>query len=182
MNMRISLLAVGSMVLAVALAGCSASSDGLEVATAQSPVATMPGGASSPAPAKVSDYDKALRFTRCMNENGEKIPDPVEGEPLRLGTPRDGVVSVSTPAFDKCRHFLPAAWPVKADPVFIAQHRAWGECMRKHGVDTPELSPDANGMVNYQPDPYLHDTPEWRAASAACQSVDNPDSVPLSEE
>lgn len=175
-----TLLMIGSLAVVTAgmLAGCS-SSGGPEVATAQRPTATTSGEA--PAKPKETDYDKALRFTRCMTENGETIPDPVEGETLQLVAPGKGVVKVSTPTFEKCRHFLPATWPVKADPAIIAQHQAWGECMRKHGAETPELMPDANGMVYEQPDPNLRYTPAWLAAQAACQSVDNPDSIPLSE-
>jgi hypothetical protein len=177
-------LAVGSIaaLLAAALAGCDAPADGPEVATAQSQGANPPGAAASSAPAKVGDYDKALQYTRCMNENGEAVPDPVEGKPLPISAVHEGGFMATGPAFEKCRHLMPATWPVKADLALIAQHQAWGECMRKHGVDTPEMFPDANGMVHYQPDPILFHNDEWRAAEAACRSVDNPDSIPLTED
>lgn len=187
MNKR-TLLAVGSvaLVLALASAGCESSSEGPKVATAQGPAAGAAAGSDAASTgastgAKESDYDKALRFTRCMNENGVKLPDPVEGEPLQLAPTGGGWALLSTPEFEKCRHFLPTSWPVKADPKEIAEQRAWGECMRQHGAQTPELEPDASGMVRYHPDPTVRYTPEWRAASAACQRVGNPDSIPLTE-
>lgn len=178
MNIR-GLLVVGSVAVGtvLVLAGCS-TSDGPKVATAQSQAAIPPSAAAPPAPAKESDYDKALRYTRCMTENGQKIADPVVGEPLPIGAPgKGGWITTDTPAFEKCRHFLPAIWPVKTDPKVIAQARPWGECMRKHGVDVPELHPDANGMLPYAPDPAKDHTQQWIAASAACRG---PGAIPLS--
>jgi hypothetical protein len=181
MNVR-ALLAGASMavVLAVVPAGCGAS-DGPKVATAHGPAGPAPGGTSTPKPAKESDYDKALRYTRCMTENGVKMPDPVEGKPLPLGNSGDSWQSLSTPAFDECKRFLPATWPVKVDPNEIARHRAWGECMREHGAATPELAPDANGMAHSAPDPTQYYTPEWRAAEAACRYLGDSGTIPLSD-
>jgi hypothetical protein len=173
------LLVVGSVavVMAGAPAGCDAS-DAPKVATAQSRAATAPSPAASAALANESDYDKALRYTRCMTENGQKIPDPVVGQPLPIAAPGKGWTTTDTPAFKKCRHFLPAIWPVKTDPNQIAQARPWGECMRKHGVDVPELHPDANGMLPYAPDPATDHTPQWIAADNACR---DPGTIPLSD-
>jgi hypothetical protein len=178
MNLR-GLLVVGSVavVMAVAAAGCDAS-DAPKVATAQSHAVTQPGSAAPPAPAKENDYDKALRFTRCMTKNGQKTPDPVVGEQLPISASGKGWAIVDTPAFQKCRHFLPAIWPVKVDPNWIAQARPWGECMRKHGVDVPELHPDSDGMLPYAPDPATDHTLQWIAAQAACQ---DPGTIPLSD-
>lgn len=179
MNMR-RLLIVGSVavVMAVAPAGCDAS-EGPKVATAQGRPAATSGTASPSAPAPESDFDKALRYTRCMTENGQKTLDPIVGEPLPIGAPGKGWTTTATPAFEKCRHFLPAIWPVKTDPNQIAQARPWGECMRKHGVDVPELHPDANGMLPYAPDPAMDHTPRWIAADAACRDSGT---IPLSDQ
>ena len=173
------LLVPGSMavVIAVAPAGCDAS-DTPKVATAQSRPVTAASAVAPPAPAEESDYDRALRYTRCMTENGQQIRDPVVGEPLPIGAPGKGWANVATPAFEKCRHFLPRIWPVKTDPKWIAQARPWGECMRKHGVDVPELHPDANGMLPYAPDPAVDHTPQWIAADAACRGAGT---IPLSD-
>jgi hypothetical protein len=183
MNVR-TMLTLGSLALALAgaLVGCAdgPSDDGPRVASAREP-ATPTGGGTAPATGD-SNYDKALRFARCMNDNGEKVPDPVEGQPLQIAAPNEqGFAIVPSPAFEKCRALLPPSWPVKADPKHIAQGRAWGECMRSHGVETPELTPDANGMVQTQPDPTLVYTPEWRAAEAACRHVGNPNGIPLTD-
>jgi len=176
-------LALGpvAVLTAAVLAGCS-STEAPKVATAQRPttISAVPGDTPAPASTKESDYDKALRFTRCMTENGAKIPDPVEGKPLELvPAGGNGFQLVSTPEFEKCRHFLPATWPVKADPKVIAQFRPWAACMRKHGGKVPEMEPDANGMVHSPPDPALQYTPKWIAAQAACRHLDGGGDIPL---
>jgi len=169
--MRIrTLLVIGSMAV-VASAGCGAPG-GPRVATAQSRPAAAPAST-----AVESDYDKALRYTRCMTENGQKMPDPVVGQALPISAPGNGWATVDTPAFVKCRHFLPTVWPVKTDPKVIAQARPWAECMSKHGVEVPELHPDSNGMLPYAPDPASVYTPAWRAAEAACRDSGT---IPLS--
>jgi len=163
---------------ALALAGCG-EPRGPEVATAKSPAATA-GPAESPAtakaPAKESDYDKALRYTRCMTEHGEEMDDPVEGVALPFsGKNRSKTTAwIALPeAFHKCKHLMPATWPVKMDPKDLARERPFVECLRKHGIDAPE--PDANGMVRYPTDTSYQAEPEFEAAVAACRHlIDDP--------
>jgi len=172
----VKVLAVGSVL--TVLAGCS-STETPQVATAQHPTPPPAVSGATPTPAEDSDYDKALRFTRCMTENGAEVPDPVEGQPLQLVPASKGFQLLSTPEFEECRHFLPATWPVKADPKEIARQRPWAACMRKHGGKVPELEPDANGMVHSPPDPTLQYTPKWRAAEAACRHLNGGGDIPL---
>jgi hypothetical protein len=154
-------------------AGC-AESRGPEVATAKSPAAVEPepAAASASAQRRGRDYDKALQYTRCMNEHGERMDDPVEGKPLPLMSdddrPEKGFALVPE-AFEKCRHLMPATWPVKPDPKFAALERRWGACMREQGIAYPE--PDANGMVHHPTDPSAMARPEYQAADAACRHV-----------
>jgi hypothetical protein len=152
---------------ALALAGCDKPAQP-RVATVQSAPGTSTG---SPTP-KESDYDKALRYTRCMTAEGSPMPDPVEGEPLltgsmiKAGADGTGWV-VRGDSFDKCKKYLPATWPVKVSPEELAKTRPFAECMRQRGIAWPE--PDARGMVPYSTDPYASDTPEYRAAENACR-------------
>jgi hypothetical protein len=153
-------------------AGC-AESRGPEVATARSAAAVEPepAAASASAQRRGRDYDKALQYTRCMNEHGERMDDPVEGKHLPLmgdDHPEKGFVRVPE-AFEKCRHLMPATWPVKLDPKFAALERRWGECMREQGIDYPE--PDADGMIRYPTDRSVLASPEYQAADAACRHV-----------
>ena len=178
MTMRTALAAATVALTMAATTACGAPA-GPTVATAQRPAAAASGTPSTPA--KESDYDQAVRYTRCMTDNGEKIPDPVEGKPLQLGASGKGWTTTSA-AFATCRHFLPTTWPVKADPNEIARHRPWGDCMHKHGVDVPEMNPDANGLVHSPPDPTLYYTPQWQTAEAACRYLDDPGTIPLTDQ
>jgi len=156
----------------LAPAGCG-QPRGPEVATARSPVAAEPDPTpgAGPAQRRDRDYDQALRYTRCMNDHGERMDDPVEGKPLPLmgdNHSQSGFVQVPE-AFEKCRHLMPATWPVKPDPKYAEQERRYGDCMRRHGIDYPE--PDAKGMVRYPADPSVLGRPEYQSADAACRYV-----------
>jgi hypothetical protein len=159
-------------------------------ATQETPrVPTVSVPASAPAPGQTpkadSDYDKALRYTRCMTENGAPHPDPVAGEALvtfeamdlsETNGDVDKLVTLMTArrdAHEKCRQHLPATWPVKIDPAEIARSRAFGECLRQRGVHWPE--PDANGLVDWPTNVERRNSPEYQAAESACRHlVDDP--------
>lgn len=170
MNIRLALIAV---VAALAVGGCTSGAAQPRVATANNPTAapSVPGSTPvSPSPEE-SDYDKALRYTRCMNDHGEKYPDPVEGKPLETSSYINGESvngwRVRSKYFDECKQYLPATWPIKVDAKELAKTRPFAECMRKRGIGWPE--PDANGMVPYSPNPGDLETPEYRAAEEACR-------------
>jgi hypothetical protein len=142
------------------------------VATAHPSTGTKSAAPSSVAP-RETDYDKALRYTRCMTENGDKMPDPVEGKPLPLGSVGNGWTTTATPAFQKCKQFLPATWPIKLDPKEVARSRGYVQCMRKRGI--PEPVADENGVVNEPTGDSLSQMPGYDAAVRACRHlVDDP--------
>jgi hypothetical protein len=127
------------------------------------------------APAKESAFDKALQYTRCMTDNGAKVPDPVEGEPLETG---GSVTKAAEPfsaaearmaAYGKCKKLLPSTWPVKMDPKEVARSAAFFGCMKKRGVQVYE--PDADGMVHEPPTGDHYEQPEYRAAEQACRHL-----------
>ncbi|MFI6333126.1 hypothetical protein ACIBBG_33170 [Micromonospora chersina] len=183
MNLRIHPVLGLAAVLAICLAGCGTSNDaaGPQVATAQQPTTVATGkvqAAASPSSAvKESRYDKALRYTRCMTDNGVKMADPVEGKALITGASRgnasvmpdeiSGWINIPADTFNRCKQFLPDTWPVKEDPAQLARERPFGECMRKHGVAWPE--PDADGMVNYSV--AQHESPKYLEAETACKHL-----------
>jgi hypothetical protein len=156
----------------LALAGCG-QTKGPEVATAQGSTVTASGSptssgsATSSAPAKESAYDKARRYIRCMNDNGDNLPDPVEGKSLPMGTIGDA--QGPTEAYNKCKKFLPATWPVKLDPKEIARSAKFFECMRKEGIPVPVA--DENGMIDEPPGDPWQTMPGYREAEAACRHL-----------
>ncbi|MFC7248156.1 hypothetical protein ACFQO7_37335 [Catellatospora aurea] len=149
-----------------------------EVPTAQPQTTPSTGASVAPSPSKrESDYDKALRYTRCMNDQGVKIDDPVIGQRLQYAEPTKagwGPI-VLTEEFEKCKKHLPATWPVKADPKDVARDRPFAECLKKQGLEVTWAEPDADGMVHYPADPNDANRPEYRAAEAACRhTIDDP--------
>ena len=154
------------VVAVAALAGCTSPAPEPQVASAAKPTASA-AAARTPSPTKESDYDKALRFTRCMNALGENIPDPVEGKPLQTTGQKMGYWYVPSSNFPKCKQVLPATCPVKMDPKELAKEAKFDDCLRKRGIVVPE--PDANGMVHYSTDQGYWETPEYRAAEDACR-------------
>jgi hypothetical protein len=161
-----------------ALAGCTAT-QGPAVATAQHPTATpaRPASASATA-ASLSDYDKAVSYTRCMTAHGVAMPDPVEGKALvtynimHVGE-SEATIENRYAAHDTCKSLLPTTWPIKQDPADIARAHNFVECMRRRGQPEPE--PDANGIVKEQTDDTWRSTPEYKAAFNVCKRlVDDP--------
>lgn len=160
-----------------ALSACTAHTE-VRVATAQPAVTTVASTKPSPSPSKETDYDKALRYTRCMTDNGTVMSDPVAGKPLQTGdaAKTSGWQRATNAAFDKCKQYLPATWPVLEDPADVARDAPFFACMRQHGLDVGQV--DANGMIEFSPDPTSQDTPAYRAAESACRYlVDDPAST-----
>jgi hypothetical protein len=164
----------------VTLVGCGVD-EGPRVATAQPATPAAPGSAPPSAAGKDSDYDKALRYTRCMTQNGAVTADPVEGEPLvtynRLtrAEAESGATAYQTryAAHQKCKQFLPTTWPIRWDPQEVVRARSYLECMRRNGIPVPV--PDQNGMAQEPTDDAWHSTPEYDAALRKCRHlVDDP--------
>jgi hypothetical protein len=161
-------------VMMVALAGCD-TAQGPTVPTAQHPTAAPSAAPAASASATVgdSDYDKALRYVRCMNDNGVALPDPVEGKPI--GLPTFGIgesaaeLRAAQAAYRKCKQFMPATWPVKVDLTEAARERPFNDCMREDGFPRPE--PDANGMVHESTDGSQQMDPNVNAAVAKCRHL-----------
>ncbi len=164
-----------SAAVVLVLAACQAPAEP-EIATAQTPAAT-PGGP-SPVPAEETDYDKALRYTRCMTENGSAMKDPVEGVMLDTGLlwGRDVTVEAMQrhrAAWNTCKAFLPRTWPVKLDQAELDRSRDYVLCMRDNGI--PEPIADANGIVDQPTGDELYRMPGYDQAVAKCRHlVDDP--------
>jgi hypothetical protein len=158
-------------------------------------VPSVPSAAPATSAPPETNYDKALHFTRCMNDTleamypgrGTKMPDPVEGTPLQtwvtvppdvyqgktvgavMGDDGGGWQIMVPEPFEKCKHLLPPLWPVKEDPDDTRRFGAFYDCLRKRGIDVPRA--DANGIITSNPNPETHQTPEYQAAEAACRHL-----------
>ncbi|GIH06964.1 hypothetical protein Rhe02_50310 [Rhizocola hellebori] len=169
------LIALG-MAAVLVVSGCDTPPE-KGVATAQTPTAVA-GGAPEPVPTKETDYDKALRFTRCMTDNGVPTNDPVLGEMLPTGLSwgpgvTAAAIEAQRAAWGKCKALLPQTWPVKLDQREIERSRNYVLCMRENGI--PEPIADANGVVDQPTDDQLYRMPGYDQAVAKCRHlVDDP--------
>lgn len=154
------------------LAGCSGPASPT-VATAQAPA--TPTAAPSSAPPPETDYDKALRYTRCLTANGVETRDPVIGEMLvtyafiDFANPDLNRMNAARQAHKLCKQYLPATWPIRLDAKEVARSRAYVECMRKNGIDEPLA--DANNMIQQPTDDSWGLTPEYEASVRKCRHL-----------
>jgi len=167
-----ALLWTAAAAVALALAGCDRPAPSPQVATARS--AAPAAAPSSSATPKLSDYDKALNYTRCMTAAGAPTPDPVVGKPLvtvntvRLGE-SEASIEAKQAGFAKCRRYLPATWPLKEDPADTARESAFVACVRKHGLSWPK--PGADGMAAWPTDPQAMNTQAYKDAIQDCRHL-----------
>jgi len=146
------------------------------------------GGASSGTPSKSDEdkaYDGALKFAKCMRDNGIDMPDPQRqaggGILQKMGSDKDAPINEAKleAAQKRCEHFMangggsgpgPGDDPKQRDAML-----AYSKCMRQNGVPKfpdPKFSGNKvelslrtkDGSVNLNPD-----APAFKAAEKVCQ-------------
>jgi hypothetical protein len=168
--MRIRTAVVLTLLLAVAVAGCSRPSSTPGVATARSGAAAS----GSPTPS-LSDQDRALKFGQCMRDNGvPDFRDPKVGDNGGFGieAPNGADPAKVDAAMQKCKQYLPGGGqPQKADPQVVEQLRKYAQCMRENGIKNfPDptdqgLQVDPNKLgITGRPE----DDPKYAAAQRTC--------------
>lgn len=151
---------VATGLLLVSAAGTFASDDG--VATLGSPEPDAPGATSPAAPA--DSLQAFVDFVACMREHGVDLPDPVVigddgGSPMwalpgeilggsdESGGPDDEFVAAQTACADLLQAAMPEVDLVQQQEM-LEQQLAHAQCMRDHGVDTPDpMLGDDGGVV-----------------------------------
>jgi hypothetical protein len=118
-----------------------------------------------------SESEGALRFAKCMRENGVDMPDPQvqAGGPIDLSLPEGVDPNKADSAMQKCKPLLPnGGEPTKADPQVIEAQRKFAKCMRENGVSNfPD--PGENGGIQMSAGPGLDpNDPKFQAAESAC--------------
>ncbi len=137
------------------------------------------GGAAAASPASGGaggTTQDAVRWARCMREQGVDVPDPAPGAPVRItGDGRDAAAMDA--ATKACAAYAPK---LDLDPARQQQVQqevlAFTRCMREHGVDLPDPQARADGSVvigrpgqgGRVPDPQ---SPAFRQAQEACASL-----------
>jgi hypothetical protein len=158
-------------VLAVATAtGCGSGAAPAGGSGGGSAAASAAGGGGGGTP------EDAVRWARCMREQGVDVPDPAPGAPVRItGDGRDAAAMDA--ATKACAAYAPK---LDLDPARQQQVQqevlAFTRCMREHGVDLPDPQARADGSVvigrpgqgGRVPDPQ---SPAFRQAQEACASL-----------
>ncbi|SDN48796.1 hypothetical protein [Allokutzneria albata] len=148
--MRTLRLAGVSAVLmsALVLAGCSGQPEGK--------VASLGGDKDKAAAQNDADVPKdpkerALKFAKCMRDNGVDMPDPTFGEggaSIALGS-GDADMEKFKKANKACEKYSGAKDFNPNDPKVKEEQLKWAKCMREQGIDMPD--PGADGSVRAMP-------------------------------
>ena len=171
---------------AAALSAACSSGSGVQAGPGNSPVASLPGHASSAAAGQTlteaqSDQDM-VNFARCMRAHGVQMSDPVHipghaGLSINVPT-RDAATSA---AYGACNHFMAKIEQIKAGYQGAGQTAAdipaltrWAQCMRDH--DIPMLDPGPQGELNLGNVPGITSdfgrySPQFRAADTSCRHL-----------
>jgi hypothetical protein len=135
------MLAAGICVLALAACGGDEAGGGAE--PEQTGQQQQRDGGGQPEPAN-QQQEAALKFTRCMRENGVDIPDPTfseNGLPRIDGPEGDPNDPAVRRAEEKCRrHLLEGGTPPTEEELQQANEDLlkFARCMREHGIDLPD--------------------------------------------
>ncbi|SMD09151.1 hypothetical protein [Kibdelosporangium aridum] len=140
------------IIAAVVMAGCQATTEPVK-------------------PAKSEEISRtAVGFSQCMRDRGHQVPDPAFNE--------DGLPVFQEPEDERrtqgyqtdrqqCRQPLNDAMVAAGVPNQKGTPEQWlafARCMREHGVDMPDPTPDNRFTIEKN----LYDSPAWQPAFEAC--------------
>ncbi|HEV8651062.1 MAG TPA: hypothetical protein VG276_17160 [Actinomycetes bacterium] len=177
---RVAVVAVlAAALLALAATGCAGDGDkGSGVASlSQASKAKQP-DTGTKAGEKKDAQQSAIDFAKCMRQHGIDMPDPkVDGNGLmkmevgeRGGKPADP--NKLKTAHQACQQHLQngGEGPRQPDPKMQDQMLKFARCMREHGIDMPDPSPDG-GLVVQDGKAAGPDSSKFKEAEQACQSL-----------
>jgi hypothetical protein len=163
---------VGALGLALAVAACSGGGNPGGVASLSGSVTTTTagggGGGGGKGRTPQQERQAALDFAKCMREHGFNEPDPqfTGGAIVQRGpTGVDRNDPRLKAAEQVCQHYLPDGGQTSPpNPQQRQRLLNFARCMREHGVDMPDPSP--NGELQSRG---RRDDPRLEAAQRACQ-------------
>ena len=137
------------------------------------------GGGERSASPQQRAQDAALKFARCMRENGVDVPDPQVGDNgMVMVAPGEGQgPDPSDPkvraATEKCGKHLDVGGEAQDQRLSPEQRDAfvaYARCMREEGVNVPDPSAEDGGIVGRVGDPDLPDpnSPAFKRAHGVC--------------
>jgi hypothetical protein len=135
-------------------------------------------GASDGSGAAAASSDRALKYSKCMRENGvPNFPDPQNGR-FTLGGGPDGDIDPESPEFQAAQRACQSLAPQggtgggQANPQLQEQVLEFAKCMRKNGVsDFPDPDVSGGGVTMQAPQGTDPNSPQFRSAQQKCQSI-----------
>lgn len=125
--------------------------------------------------AKQRAQDAALKYAKCMREQGVDVPDPQVSEDGRITNriPRQINRDEFREAQEQCRKHMKGAAggrePSEEQKENMREQvLAYAECMRKEGVDFPDPQFQEGGGVIMGGKGLNPDDPDFRRAAQAC--------------
>jgi hypothetical protein len=123
--------------------------------------------------------DAALKYARCMRDNGVDMPDPRFREGgIAIRSPKGASPTRMRTADQACHKYLDAVKPPQMSEEEQKEFReaalANARCMREHGIDLPDptFGPDGGARIKIQRgsgvDP---ESAKFKAAQKACEST-----------
>jgi hypothetical protein len=113
----------------------------------------------------------AIGFSQCMRDHGHQVPDPTFDD---QGLPVFNEPDVKDPGYQNdrqpCRVPLNNALVAAGVPNQKGTPEQWlafARCMREHGVDMADPTPDRLFSL----DKNLYNSPAWQPAADACGSL-----------
>lgn len=133
-------------------------------------------------------FEGALKFAKCMRDEGIEMPDPkrdANGGISQVMRGRPGSEAKVQAAQKKCQHFMDVGGgDIQRDPAEEAKHRKalldYAKCMRQHGIDMPDPKfegdkvqlriggPGKGGSGPSGPNP---ESAAFKAADKACRPI-----------
>jgi hypothetical protein len=160
-----ALVAVLALMLAVAACGGgNGGNDGVaSLGGDQATATTSPGGSQD-------ERQADLAYARCMRQHGINLPDPKAGGQRTVWELPPGI-SRDDPKFQMarqaCRQYRENGGEVqRPSPQQQQEMLAFARCMRRHGIDMPDPSPD--GSLPDRGRGLNPDDPKFKAAERAC--------------
>lgn len=161
---RVSAAAAGLAALALFASACSGSGSG--------------SGAKSGSDTNASDgkksadtaADKALKFRKCLRDNGLAVAEPKPGEdPRGMTIGNNGTEASMKKAMDACRQFSanPSGEISQADKDKALK---FAQCMRKNGVNMPDPVYGGGGAMKAMPAPQGAEAEKFEKANKLCSA------------
>ena len=156
--MRRLLIAVTTVITALAIAGCGGDKGGDGVASAGGTANANATGKNGNAGANTGDNAEQMRkFASCMREHGIDMPDPeVDSEGrVRMRIGEEGANPPDQAKFEaaqkECQQYLPNGGEApKLDAAEVEKMRQFSKCMRDNGVpDFPDPEPDGGLRIQF---------------------------------